>query len=93
MAREKYRKIFFHDDQQDCLWWVINGAGTVVVCDMQGWVWNGTEVFMTDKAPDLEDIQPGDHLICKFKSGHCGSWKHAVEKVREIRKLPQPILN
>jgi hypothetical protein len=78
------KKIYFEDDFQDVLWWLIDDQGIVQACDMQGWVWEGTEVFMTDRSINLDDIQPGDHLVCKFKDGKGGTFIHAVEKVKEL---------
>ncbi len=78
------RKIHFEDDGQDVLWWLIDEKGIVQAADMQWLVWEGTEVFMTDRSISLDDIQPGDHLVCKFKDGKGGTFIHAVEKVEKI---------
>jgi hypothetical protein len=83
------RKIHFEDDGQDVLWWLIDDRGVVQACDMQEAIWKGTEVFMTDRNINLDDIRPGDHLVCKFKDGKGntlkgGTFIHAVERVEEL---------
>lgn len=78
------QKIYFEDDGQDVLWWLIDDHGIVQACDMQEWMWKGTEVFMTDRSINLDDIRPGDHLVCKFKDGKGGTFIHDVEKVEDL---------
>ncbi len=68
-------RVHFKDEGQDCLWWDIDGEGIVQDCDMQSWVWKGTKVDMTT------DLRVDGHLVCTFKDGHVGKWKHPIVKV------------
>jgi hypothetical protein len=75
------KKIYFEDDQQDVLWWIIDDEGIVVASDMQENIWAGAVVSMTDNDINIENIKPGDHLVGVFKDKTPMLFKHAVEKV------------
>lgn len=81
-------RIHFKDDGQDILWWDIDEKGIVQASNMQGWVWNGTEIQMVSGqfilpfvGQDPAKFQPGDMLICQFKDGSIGKFIHPIEKV------------
>ena len=75
------KKIYFEDDQQDVLWWIIDDKGIVVASDMQENIWAGTEVSMTDNDINIENIKPGDHLVGVFKDKTPMLFGYAVEKI------------
>lgn len=78
------KKIYFEDDGQDVLWWLIDDQGIVQACNLQEAIWKGLEVIMTERSANLDDVQPGDHLVFIFKNGKPGTFIHAVEKVKEL---------
>lgn len=82
------KKIYFEDEGQDVLWWIIDDKGIVKACDMQEWVWKGTEVLSTEYDCNLNNIEPGDRLVCKFPDGVCGKFQHTIEKVEDNVELP-----
>jgi hypothetical protein len=51
---------------------------------MQGWVWNGSQIYMTVRSEDPFDIQPGDKLYFYNKAGEILQFIHPVEKVEVI---------
>jgi hypothetical protein len=82
-------RIYFKDDGQDIQWWDVDEMGVVQASNMQGWVWNGTEIQMTNRRmilpfDDPAKIQPGDELICRFKNSGVGKFIHPVEKVEKL---------
>jgi hypothetical protein len=78
--------MWFKDEGQDILCWVISevastGMGIVTACNAQESVWKGFGILGTDRNNSIEDIQPGDHLICLSTQGRSVMFIHAVEKV------------
>ncbi|MDP2729172.1 MAG: hypothetical protein Q8O55_01660 [Dehalococcoidales bacterium] len=77
-------RIHFEDDGQDILWWDIDEHGVVQACNMQEWVWKGTQVQMTVSGNEPSKVQPGDRLVCEFKDGRIGIFQHPVEKIELV---------
>jgi hypothetical protein len=82
-------RVHFKDDGQDCQWWDIDNDGIVQDCNLQGFVWKGTKVLAVvnnsagNNHKDFVDVQPGDELICQFKSTMVGRFIHPVDKVEK----------
>lgn len=83
-------RIHFKDDGQDILWWDVNEEGIVEQCNLQGQVWNGTQVIgSTAGAVKPQDVKPGDKLICIYKGGRGGEFIHPVVRVEALVKAKE----
>lgn len=71
-----YTKIFFEDNGQDFLYWIIDDQGRVVSAGPF------QNAFWKDNMVDLDSLEPGKPLFFTFKlNGESLELKHKVEKV------------
>ena len=79
-----YTKIFFEDNGQDFLYWIIDDQGRVVSAGpFQNEIWR-------DNVVDLDSLEPGEPLFLTSK--HNGEYMELIHKVEKVATGPLAIL-
>jgi hypothetical protein len=77
-------KIYFEDQGQDVLWWIVNEKGIVIDCNLQEWCWLRCIVL------DHETLKEGGTLQYYSNKGKF-SFKYLVVRVVDLVEMKELI--